>query len=261
MRMKKEIREAIAKKVGKSERTVRRMVNRLIEESGFIIPDMRIGGNILASKLKIPINQFLSKEELAEISQYIVQPVVKSIVIQTKTPSIKKERPIIQIGNEIVETFGLPNDIGREAVRMSWVYPHFYVFENVLRYIVMNTLTKTYGKNWWNKKDVVSKTIRNTVANRMKKEERQKWHGVKRGVHEIFYTNLGHLGAMIRNNQKEFEEIFSKKINVILAKLDEMEDIRNVIAHNNPLPNHEIKRIKMYYDDLKRIVASRKAKS
>ncbi len=259
--MKKEIREAIARKLGKSERTVQRMVNRLIEESGYTIPDKRIGANILASKLRIPINRYLSKEELAEVRDYLVQPVVKSIPIQIKTTSRKRVRPTIQIGNEIIETFGLPENIGKEAARMAWVYPHFYVFENVLRYIIIDTLSKKYGEDWWNTRDVVSRPIRKTVADRMKKEERLRWHGVKRGVHEIFYTNLGHLGSIIRNNQKEFEKIFSKKINVILAKLDETEDIRNVIAHNNPLPPHEIRRIRMYYDDLKRIVTSRKTKS
>jgi len=258
--MKKDLREAIARKIGKSERTVQRMVNRLIEESGFTIPDMRIGANILASKLKIPINRYLSKEELAEVREYLVQPVVKSIVIQTKTSTGKKERPIIRTGNEIVEIFGLPDSIGREAVRMAWVYPHFYVFENVLRYIITDVLRKKYGENWWNTKGVVSRPIRETVASRMKQEERQKWHGAKRGTHEIFYTNLSHLGSIIRNNQKEFEKIFSKKINVILAKLDELENTRNIIAHNNPLPTHEIRRIKMYYEDLKRIATSRKAK-
>lgn len=259
-RMKKEIREAIAKKVGKSERTVLRMVNRLIEESGFTIPDMRVGGNILASDLKVPINQYLSKEELAEVREYRRQLVARPIAIQAKATSKKKEISIIRIGNEIVETFGLPDNIGREAVRMSWVYPHFYVFENVLRYIIMDTLGNKHGENWWNTEGVVSTSIRREVARRMKNEEKQKWHGVKRGVHEIFYTNLRHLGSIIRNNQEEFEKIFSKKINVILAKLDETEDIRNIIAHNNPLPSHEIRRIKMYYDDLKRIVSSQKAK-
>lgn len=254
--MKKEIRKAIAKKLGKSERTVQRMVNRLIEESGFTIPDMRIGGNILASNLKVPINQHLSKEELAEVREYRRQLVSKPIVIQARATSKKKERPLIQIGNEIVETFGLPEDISREAVRMSSVYPHFYVFENVLRYIITDTLKKKYGENWWNTQSVVSRPIRERVAGRMKQEERQKWHGAKRGVHEIFYTNLGHLGSIIRNNQEEFKEIFSKKINVILAKLDELENTRNIIAHNNPLPAHEINRIKMYYDDLKRTVSS-----
>ena len=258
-RMRKEVREAIAKKVGKSERTVHRMVNRLIEESGFTIPDMRIGANILASRLKIPINRYLSKEELAEVREYLMQPVVKSIVIRTKTSTSEKEKLIIRVGNEIVETFGLPDNVGREAVRMAWVYPHFYVFENVLRYIILDTLTKKYGENWWNTEGVVSRPIREGVTSRMKQEERQKWHGAKRGTHQIFYTSLGHLGSIIRNNQKEFEKIFSKKINVILAKLDELENTRNIIAHNNPLPAHEIKRIKMYYDDLKRIVTSRKA--
>jgi len=66
VRIRKEILDAIAEKTDYSKRHVRNLIDKLIEASGHTIPNKRIGGNVLASKMGIKINEILDADELAE---------------------------------------------------------------------------------------------------------------------------------------------------------------------------------------------------
>ena len=254
VRIRREILDAIVEKTGYSERHVRRMIDKIIEASGHTIPNKRIGGNVLASKLGIKINEMLDAEELAEVRKYLSEPVVRSIVIQVKTVESMERKPI-KMDEKVIETLGLPKNLEREAIKMAKVYPRFYVLENMLRYAIMKTLEEEYGKDWWQMEGVVSRKIRDKVKGRMKEEKEKRWHGMKRGRHVIFYTNLGDLGNIILTNQEIFKKIFGR-VDHFRTKLTEIEDMRNIIAHNNPLPPQEIRRLKFYSEELRRQVAS-----
>ena len=123
----------------------------------------------------------------------------------------------------------------------------FYVFENLLRYVIMSVLEKKYGKDWWTTV-TISRDIRDEFERRKKAEGRDRWVG-KRGSHEIFYTDLGDLGLIINSNYGDFKDIFPN-LTWIKSRVDDLEKSRNVLAHNNLLPNNEMKRIKIYLKDL-----------
>lgn len=254
VRIRKDILNAIVDKTGYSERHVRRMIDKVIEASGYTIPNKRIGGNVLASKLSIKINEILDVDELTEVRKYLAEPVVKSIVIQVKSIESKERQPA-KIDEKLIEAFGLPKNLEREAIKMAKVYPRFYILENMLRYAIMETLEQEHGRDWWQIEGVVSRKIREKVKGRINEEREKRWHGMKRGRHAIFYTNLGDLGNIILNNQETFRKIFGR-IDHFQTKLSEIEDMRNIIAHNNPLPSHEIKRLRFYSNELRRQVAS-----
>lgn len=91
-RIRKDILDAIVEKTGYSKRHVRRKIDKIIEESGYTIPNERIGANILASKLRIKINQILDSEELAEVRKYLADPIVKSIQIKVKSNGRRKRK-------------------------------------------------------------------------------------------------------------------------------------------------------------------------
>ena len=210
---------------------------------------LRMAANILAAEMDIDVYKLLKdKEELKELRDLLRATPPQVITETRKEKKREKEKPII-IGKKIVETFGLPRHLGKEAERMAEVYPAIYVFENTVRHVVMTVLEKKYGKNWWNEPNVVSKTIKRNVEGRKHKEGKNRWHS-KRGSHEIFYTNFGNLSAIISTNHNEFKEVFGEL--QIEAEMKQLELSRNIIAHNNPLPLREVKRIKMYSEDLQR---------
>ena len=254
VRIRRDILDAIVDKTGYSDRHVRRMIDKVVEASGHTIPNTRIGGNVLASKLGIKINEILDVDELTEVRKYLAEPVVGSIVIQVKSVESKERRPP-KIDKKLIEAFGLPKNLEREAIKMAKVYPRFYILENMLRYAIMKTLEKEHGKDWWQIEGVVSRKIREKVEGRINEEREKRWHGMKRGRHAIFYTDLGDLGNIILNNQETFKKIFGR-IDHFETKLNEIEDVRNIIAHNNPLPPHEIKRLNFYSKELRTQVVS-----
>jgi hypothetical protein len=255
VRIQKDILSAIIEKTGYSARHARRIIDKIIESSGYTIPNNRIGANVLASKLGIRINEILHPEELTEVRKYLAEPVVSSMVIHLKNRE-KKERKTAKIDAKLIEAFGLPKNLEKEALKMAKVYPRFYVLENMLRYAIKKTLEEQYGRDWWQMTGIVSRKIRDKVEGRMNEEKEKRWRNVKRGTHAIFYSDLGDLANIILNNEKTFEKIFGR-VDHFQTKLSEIEDMRNIIAHNNPLPLNDIKRLGFYSEELRQQVVSK----
>lgn len=180
-------------------------------------------------------------EELREIG-------APSSITQTRVIKEIRESPPITVDEKMIKTFLLPSNLAVQAKKMSSIYPYFYVFENLLRYVIISVLKKKHGKNWWNV-SIINKDMRAQVEDRKKAEGKYRWVGKSRGSHEIFYTDLGDLGLIINSNYDDFKEFFPS-LTWVKSRVDDVEKSRNILAHNNPLPNNEMKRIRIYLQDL-----------
>jgi hypothetical protein len=94
--------------------------------------------------------------------------------------------------------------------------------------------------------------VQTKVSERQAKEGRNRWH-VLRGEHEIYYTDFGDLKSLIQNNWGLFDELFPDQ-NWLIARLDELEASRNIIAHSNLLDERELTRLQLYLHDWTRQV-------
>jgi len=210
-----------------------------------------MAANILASRMKIDVHRILKddQDELSELRELL--RATPSITVTTPAKERRKDKEqVITIGKKIIDTFGLPQNLSKEAERMSEIYPHLYVFENLIRHVVAGLLKTKYGKDWWTEPDVVPNPIVRKVEDRQSKEGQNRWHS-ERGSHAIFYTDFGDLSSIISNNWEEFKSLFPN-LRWIQTRLEETELSRNIIAHNNPLPMKECDRLKMFLDDLKK---------
>jgi hypothetical protein len=126
----------------------------------------------------------------------------------------------------------------------------FFCVENAVRELVRERLTQLHGANWWDSH--VSAALRQKVAGRREKEGENRWH-TRRGAHELSYTDFGDLALILQQNWADFEDLFPDQ-NWITTRLKELEQSRNVIAHNNVLDDREIDRIRMYLTDWMRQV-------
>lgn len=237
---------------GLSQRTIYNRIAEVRKQIGTWHSRRAAAAYFASSSLDIDVYKLLRDypEQLEEL-QIIGTP---SGVIQTKVVKEIREAVPVTVDEKIVETFLLPSNLTAHAKKMSNVYPFFYVFENLLRYVIMSTLKKKYGKNWWNVA-TISKDIRDEVERRKKAEGRDRWVG-KRGSHKIFYTDLGDLGLIINSNYTDFKEIFPN-LTWIKSRVDDLEKSRNILAHNNPLPSNEMKRIRIYLKDLQNQLAGK----
>lgn len=195
----------------------------------------------------INVQRFLKEESnLKEL-----QDLVNRILQQQQPIRFEKEKGIEKrqrlISKKVTDAFRLPHNLTNEANRMTEAYQALYIFENLLRHVVVTTLEKKHGKDWWNTPNVVSSEIKKLVESRKLEERRNRWH-TTRGSHNIFYTDFKDLERIITTNIKDFKDVFGDL--EIQAEMRQLEKSRNIIAHNNPLPHAEVERIKMYSKDL-----------
>jgi hypothetical protein len=146
-----------------------------------------------------------------------------------------------------IETeLGLPvrSEIVVGAKRMVSAYAQFFVLENSLRLVVKDSLVKSFANNW-------VQTIQPVLlAGKSKHEQKRLGRIIQstpdRILEHVYYRDLG---VIIEKFWNEFQAVFLDK-NKTLMKLTELEDLRNDIAHNRVLSDHDVKRIEVYYMDL-----------
>lgn len=136
-------------------------------------------------------------------------------------------------------------EVRRKAMLSFPTYIAFFCLENSVRELVAERLSENRGADWWDK--CASKAIKERVEKRREEEGNNRWH-VRRGDHQIYYTDFGDLKLLIQNNWQDFEDLFPDQ-NWVSARLDDLEASRNIIAHSNVLEDREIDRIKLYLDD------------
>lgn len=186
---------------------------------------------------------------LAEIQkpQTILAPVLK----QGKTPTrTKRARGFIIDESLNGASVNLTASKMHEGVEMAQTYYRLYIFENSLRQFIIEVMAKQFGSNWW--KLQVNKKTRERAADRETKEKANRWHGL-RGDHPIYYVDISDYKRILSKNWKTaFEPIFPglpRSMEWILNRIDEIILSRNIIAHMNPLPKRDRKRVEIYLED------------
>jgi len=200
----------------------------------------KLDKHLIRLKKKVWINKIYEK-----IPEYIplrLQDRKTILSMEERQSAMVSHRPtLIRIEPRFdIEIPNLPLKVKKEARKMSWVYPYVYLFENSARHLIISVLGK-YEKDWWEKKTPIN--TKRVVKNRIAQEEVHRWHA-KRGAHPIFYSDMRDLYSIIVNNWNDFKDLFPDQA-WVKSRFDEVELSRNIVAHNNVLPNDEITRLKL----------------
>jgi hypothetical protein len=148
----------------------------------------------------------------------------------------------------------LPTAVSGDAARMAELYPKMYLLENSIRNVIHRVLSAKRGNDWWT--TCVSKEVQKRVQDRQDKEAKAPWHG-KRATHSINYSDFSDLRNIIVKNWADFVEVLPSQP-WITQRLEELEPARNTLAHHNPVPEKEQKRLDIYFDDWAALVAAKK---
>jgi len=263
----------LAKKMGTKEDSVKQAILRkkkkLLRDYKLSVPT-EILFYLMALENEIDIESYIDKDILLNITDWQLKierkepsllpnindkrdkTLIKSKkrIKEIKQTDIKIETDILIIEKEEIDISYISKSIINEIITMKDVYPWVYLFENSVRNLILNVMKKNSVSDWWDNN--VPQPIKRKVEDRKKNEVNNQWHRGKRGTHNIYYTDLNDLYRIITNgnNWDYFKDIFPKQ-SFIETIFDFIEQSRNIIAHNNPLPKDEredlIKDIKRWF--------------
>lgn len=119
-----------------------------------------------------------------------------------------------------------------------------YLFENDLRRFIRKVLEEEFKENWW-RKGVPAKVRANCMGRRELGLDEEK------DLDPILFASFYDYRGILENNKSEF----SKHMNVKkwCSKLNELEPIRNTLAHNRDLDN-AFEKFEEAYLELKKIL-------
>jgi hypothetical protein len=185
--------------------------------------------------------------DLADLRNWLF----KGLAVEELLGRLEREGVAIRAENDpgavqrVLPLEDFSGDIRQSAMRALPAFLAFFCLENAVRELVRERLFQLHGTGWWETK--VSSQLRQKVESRREKEGENRWH-TRRGAHEVNYTDFGDLALILQQNWADFADLFPDQ-NWITARLRELEQSRNVIAHNNVLEDREIDRIRMYLAD------------
>jgi len=248
----REIRKELLKKLGCTPQALSQRSKVIKKNYGPMSTEDAV--YVIAHQNHIDLSKYLPKDTVDHVRTLLQQPANRANQ-QLKTTAKDKRINYIKIDDSLPDVDAmLSTNLVKDAKNMAKLYPVFYILENSLRVVIKNHLENKYGHNWWETQ--VSDTIKDNVKNRKENESKQPWHG-KRGRHDIFYSNFTDLRSIIQKNWGDFKDLFPSQ-NWICQRLEDLEHPRNIIAHNNPLCNDDIKRIELYFSDWIKLLAQKR---
>lgn len=137
-----------------------------------------------------------------------------------------------------------PTPLEHEQRVMSYAYSILYALENRLRIFIEKKLREKYGDQWW--AEGASQKIRAKAEGRKAEEP----HSV---LSLISYTEFGELRRIIMNNWDIFRDTFKSQSGIV-GKVDELEPIRNEIAHSRLLSNKQIAKLELFFKEITEMV-------
>ncbi|KCZ92318.1 Swt1 family HEPN domain-containing protein [Hyphomonas johnsonii] len=153
--------------------------------------------------------------------------------------------------DEIVAPFldDFPDYVKRRAKQMARYYEIFYLLEDKLRSIIIDTMYDEYKDDWWDLH--VPDDVKSYVKNLQNKEGDL---GVSlRSKRDIDFTTFGHLVDIIRSN-KDVVGVRFTSVNALQRILAVLNNVRGPIAHNTVLAPDEVARLYVAIRDLFRLI-------
>jgi hypothetical protein len=148
---------------------------------------------------------------------------------------------------EALSAFPLP--LRNNALEMARLYAVLFSFENHVRSLIRQTLQESEGLDWAEK---LPAKIKQHAESRQTTANKDSWlEGEKTDL--LGFLDFGHLAQVILNKWEHFESIIPTQ-HWLKQRMDELEKVRNFIAHNRMLLPSEFQRIYMYISDWNKVV-------
>jgi Swt1-like HEPN len=130
------------------------------------------------------------------------------------------------------------------ALEMARLYAVLHCFENEIRALIRETLEEKEGPDWIDK---LPKKVKDFADSRQKTAFEDSWlEGEKSDL--LGFVDFGQLSSIIVEKWSFFEDIVPSQ-HWLRQRMDELEKVRNFIAHNRMLLPSEFQRLYLYIAD------------
>jgi len=134
-------------------------------------------------------------------------------------------------------------------------YVIIYLLEKNLRDLIVGKMqdkSRNSGSVGWVTyipRDIIKK------CEKRANEERKSYQSL--GSEQLIdYGDFKDLGTICVENRDVFDKVFND-VDIIVLKLKELEMIRNTIAHNRSINRRELRRLELFYEDIKNCIKRR----
>lgn len=135
------------------------------------------------------------------------------------------------------------------ALEMARLYAVLHCFENEIREYIRETLTEKEGIDWWTKLPAKMKIH---AESRQETALKDSWlEGEKTDL--LGFVDFGMLSSIIIEKWIHFSIIIPSQ-HWLKQRMEELEKVRNFIAHNRVLLPSEYQRVYMYIADWNRVI-------
>lgn len=149
--------------------------------------------------------------------------------------------------SEALSPFGVTRR--NNAIEMARLYAVLHCFENEVRALIKETLEEKDGVDWMDKLPAKVKAF---AESRQKTAHDDSWlEGEKSNI--LGFVDFGHLSSIIIEKWSYFEDVIPSQ-HWLRQRMEELEKVRNFIAHNRMLLPTEFNRIYLYIADWNRVV-------
>lgn len=252
----KKLRAALLAKLGVTRQRLSQRANDIKRRYGPMHTEDAI--YLIAHLEGIDVSKYLDRETTTRVRSYyqgrtsndVEAPRQRRIAASARSPMRPK---MVRFPTERDHELPIAAATADDARRMALVYPKLYLLENSIRQVILETLRRAHGADWFAAKAPTD--VKNKVIDRKALEKKKPWHS-QRGAHEINYTDFGDLRKIIERNWDDFKSLFPTR-EWIVQKLDDLESPRNVVAHSNPLSQRDETRIGLHLSDWEALMKDR----
>lgn len=136
-----------------------------------------------------------------------------------------------------------------DALEMARLYAVLFCFENEIRSLIRETLEEKFKADWTQN---LPPKVLSHAQSRQDAAAKDNWlEGVKTDL--LGFVDFGHLSDIIIFKWDLFADIIPSQ-HWLKQRMDELEKVRNFIAHNRKLLPAEFERIYMYVNDWNRVI-------
>jgi hypothetical protein len=142
----------------------------------------------------------------------------------------------------------------QNASRMSRYYEIFYLLENDIRRLIVDTMEAAHGPKWWDT-HVSQRVLDEVKKNRSREAEAAV---TIRSEDDIDYITFGQLADIIRENWSDFAGMLRSQ-SAVARVLSGLNMLRGTIAHCGVLAEDEVARLKLAIQDWFRVLEGPKS--